>query len=133
MALPRAVLALLRVLGAGMAGGIPPAQTLDTGIQLVAPLVVDDVPLLPLGAQATDDVEVPDTTPEAQPPLDKAIYTAEEVARLLGCSPKAVYAKVSRGQLPGAFRVGRSLRFRGSELLPFILEGRVLSPRRSRR
>lgn len=71
-------------------------------------------------------------TPEGQPPLDKAVYTAEEVARLLGCSPKAVYAKVSRGQLPGAFRVGRSLRFRGRELLPFILEGRAPSPRRSR-
>ena len=71
--------------------------------------------------------------PEAQPPLDKAVYTAEEVARILGCSPKAVYAKVSRGQLPGVFRVGRSLRFRGSELLPFILEGRAPSPRRSRR
>jgi excisionase family DNA binding protein len=72
------------------------------------------------------------TTTEGQPPLDKALYTAEEVARLLGCSPKAVYAKVSRGQLPGAFRVGRSLRFRGHELLPFILEGRAPSPRRSR-
>jgi predicted DNA-binding transcriptional regulator AlpA len=72
------------------------------------------------------------TTPEGEPPLDKAIYTAEEVARLLGCSPKAVYARGSRGQLPGAFRVGRSLRFRGSELLPFILEGRAPSPRRSR-
>lgn len=69
---------------------------------------------------------------EGQPPLDKAVYTAEEVARLLGCSPKAVYAKVSRGQLPGAFRVGRSLRFRGSELLSFILEGRAPSPRRAR-
>ena len=57
---------------------------------------------------------------------------AEEVGRLLGCSPKAVYARVSRGQLPGAFRVGRSLRFRGSELLPFILEGHAPSPRRSR-
>jgi excisionase family DNA binding protein len=69
--------------------------------------------------------------PEGQPAMDKAVYTAEEVARLLGCSPKAVYAKVSRGQLPGVFRVGRSLRFRGRELLPF-LEGRVPSPRRSR-
>nr|WP_254628022.1 helix-turn-helix domain-containing protein [Myxococcus sp. CA040A] len=72
------------------------------------------------------------TTPDGQPPLDKAIYTAEEVGRLLGCSPKAVYAKVSRSQLPGVFRVGRSLRFRGRELLPFILEGRAPSPRRSR-
>ncbi|WP_244237573.1 helix-turn-helix domain-containing protein [Corallococcus llansteffanensis] len=72
------------------------------------------------------------TTPDGQPPLDKAIYTAEEVARLLGCSLKAVYAKASRGQLPGVFRVGRSLRFRGRELLPFILEGRAPSPRRSR-
>ncbi|WP_224371762.1 helix-turn-helix domain-containing protein [Hyalangium versicolor] len=42
------------------------------------------------------------------------------MARLLGCSPKGVYARVSRGQSPGAFRVGRPLRFRGSELLPFI-------------
>jgi excisionase family DNA binding protein len=72
------------------------------------------------------------TISDGEPPLDKAIYTAEEVARLLGCSTKAVYARVSRGQLPGAFRVGRSLRFRGSELLPFILEGRAPSPRRSR-
>ncbi|WP_404373494.1 helix-turn-helix domain-containing protein [Corallococcus coralloides] len=71
-------------------------------------------------------------SPEDQPQLDKAVYTAEEVGRLLGCSPKAVYAKVSRGQLPGVFRVGRSLRFRGRELLPFILEGRAPSPRRSR-
>ncbi|GHH01641.1 helix-turn-helix domain-containing protein, partial [Comamonas sp. JC664] len=72
------------------------------------------------------------TSPDGQPPLDKAVYTAEEVDHLLGCSPKAVYAKVSRGQLPGVFRVGRSLRFRGRELLPFILEGRAPSPRRSR-
>jgi excisionase family DNA binding protein len=72
------------------------------------------------------------SSPEGQPPLDNAVYTAEEVARLLRCSPKAVYAKVSRGQLPGAFRLGRSLRFRGSELLPFILEGRAPSPRRAR-
>jgi excisionase family DNA binding protein len=72
------------------------------------------------------------TTSDGEPALDKAIYTVEEVGRLLGCSPKAVYARVSRGQLPGAFRVGRSLRFRGSELLPFILEGRAPSSRRSR-
>ncbi|WP_343073314.1 helix-turn-helix domain-containing protein [Pyxidicoccus fallax] len=72
------------------------------------------------------------TSPDGQPPLDKAVYTVEEVGHLLGCSPKAVYAKVSRGQLPGVFRVGRSLRFRGRELLPFILEGRAPSPRRSR-
>lgn len=72
------------------------------------------------------------TTSDGQPPLDKVIYTAEEVGHLLGCSPKAVYAKASRGQLPGVFRVGRSLRFRGRELLPFILEGRAPSPRRSR-
>ena len=72
-------------------------------------------------------------TASAQLPLDKALYTAEEVAGLLGCSQKAVYAKASRGQLPGVFRVGRSLRFRGRELLPFILEGRAPSPRRSRR
>jgi hypothetical protein len=72
------------------------------------------------------------TSPNGQPPLDKAIYTAEEVGLLLGWSLEAVYARASRGQLPGIFHVGRSLRLRGSELLPFILEGRALSPRRCR-
>ena len=69
---------------------------------------------------------------KSQPDLGKEILTVEDVGALLGCSPKAVYAKVSRGQLPGVFRVGRSLRVRGREWLPFLLEGRVPSPRRSR-
>lgn len=78
---------------------------------------------------------VPSTgTPQtASPPLDKPFYTADEVGQLLGLTRKAVFARAARGQLPGAFHVGRSLRFRGPELLRFLAEGRALSPRGTRR
>ena len=117
-------------------GGKATMPSVETGLRdLIRALVREELAALHGDATHPELVQVgPPSTinSNGEPPLDKAIYTAEEVARLLGCSPKAVYAKVSRGQLPGAFRLGRSLRFRGSELLPFILEGRAPSPRRSR-
>jgi predicted DNA-binding transcriptional regulator AlpA len=47
-------------------------------------------------------------------------------------TPKAVYHRAERGQLPGVFRVGRSLRFRRADLIRFMAERRGLSPTRSR-
>lgn len=67
------------------------------------------------------------------PPLDKPFYTADEVGQLLGLTRKAVFARAARGQLPGVVHVGRSLRFRGPELLRFLAEGRAPSPRGTRR
>jgi excisionase family DNA binding protein len=58
--------------------------------------------------------------------------TVGQVAALLGMTPKAVYHRAERGQLPGLFRVGRSLRFRRADLIRFVSEGRGLSPTRSR-
>ena len=46
---------------------------------------------------------------------------------------EAVYARAARGQLPGAVRVGRTLRFRRAQVLGLLAEGRALSPRGSRR
>jgi len=63
------------------------------------------------------------------PPL---ALTVRQVADMLGMSPKAVYHRAERGQLPGKFYVGRSLRFRRADLLRFVSEGRGLSPTRSR-
>ena len=63
-------------------------------------------------------------------PEPKVTYTAADVAVMLHTSAKAVFARVARGQLPGAFKVGRSLRFRGPELLRFLAEGRAPSSRR---
>jgi excisionase family DNA binding protein len=68
--------------------------------------------------------------PISQP--GQLLLTVRQVARLLGMTPKAVYHRAERGQLPGMFYVGRSLRFRRADLLRFIGEGRGLSPTRSR-
>jgi excisionase family DNA binding protein len=74
------------------------------------------------------------TTPPTVDALspDQIALTVRQVARLLGMTPKAVYHRAERGQLPGRFYVGRSLRFRRADLLRFIGEGRGLSPTRSR-
>jgi excisionase family DNA binding protein len=58
--------------------------------------------------------------------------TVGQVAQLFGMTPKAVYHRAERGQLPGVFRVGRSLRFRRADLIRFMAEGRGPSPTRGR-
>ncbi len=68
----------------------------------------------------------------AQPASIQLAFTVKQVAQILGMTPKAVYHRVERGQLPGKFYVGRSVRFRRADLLRFIAEGRGLSPTRSR-
>lgn len=54
------------------------------------------------------------------PSLDKLFLTAEEVGRLLCLSRRAVYARAIRGAIPGAFHVGRSLRFRCHDLKEWL-------------
>jgi predicted DNA-binding transcriptional regulator AlpA len=51
---------------------------------------------------------------------------------MFGMTPKAVYHRADRDQLPGKFYVGKSLRFRRADILRFIAEGRGLPPTRSR-
>lgn len=70
-------------------------------------------------------------TEEAVSPGQIAL-TVRQVAQLLGMTPKAVYHRAERGQLPGKFYVGRSLRFRRADLLRLVVEGRGLSPTGSR-
>ena len=48
------------------------------------------------------------------------LMTVPEVADFLRTSPKAVYAMVARGQLPGLIRIGWKLRFRRDALLDWI-------------
>jgi len=74
--------------------------------------------------EAHDAPPSPPGTPSAP------FLTVEEVASLLRTTPKGVYARAARGQLPGAVHVGRALRFRRSELLSFLSEGRAPSSRR---
>jgi excisionase family DNA binding protein len=69
---------------------------------------------------------------EAALPAAQIALTVKQVAELLGMTAKAVYHRAERGQLPGVFHVGRSLRFRRADLLRLVAEGRGLSPTRSR-
>ena len=73
-----------------------------------------------------------DAPPTAPLPATQVALSVKQVADLLGLTPKAVYHRAERGQLPGKFYVGKSLRFRRADLLRSIAEGRGLSPTRSR-
>jgi excisionase family DNA binding protein len=84
-------------------------------------------PSPPAPAQALETEPPPGTWPSHQ-----ALLTVRQVAEFLGMTPKAVYHRAERGQLPGVVHVGRSLRFRRTDLLRFIGEGRGLSPTGSR-
>jgi excisionase family DNA binding protein len=53
---------------------------------------------------------------ENLPPL----LTADDVAGLLRISRDAVYAMVSRGQLPGVVKIGRRLRFDRDAVVDFL-------------
>jgi excisionase family DNA binding protein len=52
----------------------------------------------------------------------------DEVAAGLALSKKALYHRVSRGQIPGVVRLGRSIRFRRTDLVRLLAERRGPSP-----
>ena len=56
------------------------------------------------------------------------LATVSETATLLRTTPKAVYAMVARGQLPGVTRIGRRVLFRTSDLLDWLDQNRAPSP-----
>jgi hypothetical protein len=55
--------------------------------------------------------------------------TVPEVAVLLRSTPKAIYHRIERGQLPGVVRDGGRVLVRRVDLLRSLAEGRGLSPR----
>jgi excisionase family DNA binding protein len=85
----------------------------------------------PAQASHSTDPARYDSPPSPDTPVapGQLLLTVPQVARLLGMTPKAIYHRAERGQLPGVVRVGRSLRFRRADLLRCISEGRGLSPR----
>lgn len=56
-----------------------------------------------------------------------AILKADEVAGLLRINRKTLYEAVQRGDIPGAFRVGRCLRFRRDAVLTWLHQPCVVS------
>jgi excisionase family DNA binding protein len=53
----------------------------------------------------------------------------EEVAEILRTSPPAVYAMVSRAQLPGVTRLGRRVLIRSADLIEWLDQNRAPSPK----
>jgi excisionase family DNA binding protein len=58
------------------------------------------------------------------------LLTVAETAALLRTSPKAIYAMIERGLLPGVTRLGRRVLVRSDHLLDFLDHTRAPSPRR---
>lgn len=52
--------------------------------------------------------------------MTNELLTVAEVAALMRTTPKAVYLKVDRGQLPGVVREGRRLLFVASEVRKYL-------------
>jgi len=61
------------------------------------------------------------------------LLTVAETATLLRTSPKAVYAMIERGLLPGVTRLGRRVLVRSDTLLDFLDRTRAPSPQETRR
>lgn len=53
--------------------------------------------------------------------------TAREAAEMLGYALQTVYNKSSSGELP-SYRIGRTLRFRRSELEELVVRGGLVEP-----
>jgi excisionase family DNA binding protein len=58
------------------------------------------------------------------------VMTTEEVAALLRVNRKAIYGAVARGELPGAHRVGRKLRFARDAVLAWLVGHRAIAEAR---
>lgn len=61
------------------------------------------------------------------------LLTVAETATLLRTTPKAVYAMVERGALPGVTRLRRRVLVRSAELLDFLDHNTAPSPQETRR
>ncbi len=59
------------------------------------------------------------------------MLTVMDVAEFLRTSPKAIYAMVDRGMLPGVTRIGRRLLIRRDDLLQWLNRNRAPSSKES--
>jgi excisionase family DNA binding protein len=61
---------------------------------------------------------------------EPSLLLVSEVATLLRTSPKAVYAMIERGLLPGVVRIGRRVLIRRDDLLHWLGQKSAPSPGR---
>ncbi len=55
-----------------------------------------------------------------------SVMTVDQAARVLHVNRKTVYDAVNAGQLPGARRIGRTIRILRDALIEWLGQGRVL-------
>ena len=73
------------------------------------------------------------TSAEMSPTGDAVLLSADEAARLLRTTRRAVYVMADRGALPGVTRIGRRLLVRQDDLVRWLDESRAPSPTEERR
>jgi excisionase family DNA binding protein len=86
---------------------------------------------LPLGRARESELPQDEETAELQPP---PVLTVDELATLLRVNRKTVYEALSRGEIPGARRIGASYRILRGAVLEWLSSGqdRVARSRRNR-
>lgn len=98
---------------------LPPASGLATEVEAKRPAPVGPEGLREPGSASPVEGCLP----------NQLAFTVKQLAGLLGTTPKSIYHRSERGQLPGPFRIGRTLMFRRSDLVRFMAEGRGPSRR----
>ena len=61
-----------------------------------------------------------------------AVLTVDELATLLRVDRKSAYAAISRGEIPGARRIGRAIRISRDAVLAWLGEAQGRVPRSKR-
>lgn len=82
--------------------------------------------------KSTDTGASEETSAAADGLAEPPILTAQELAAFLRVDRKTVYEAAARGDIPGAVRLGRVLRFSRAAVLAWARDG-LRPPRASRR
>ena len=77
------------------------------------------------------DVVSPAEAPDRLPPEPEArvVLTVDELAALLRCNRKTVYAAINRGEIPGVRRLGGAIRIHRDTVLTWLGHGQVRASR----
>ncbi len=59
--------------------------------------------------------------------MEESLWTVEETAAYLGCSPKTVYGWAASGKIP-SFKLGGLVRFKREDINAWIEQNRVKNP-----
>ena len=88
----------------------------------------DDIIHAPAPATDLGCVSQEEAAPKAR------VMEVDELAKLVGLSPKTIYAAIKAGEIPGVLRVGRTLRLSRHKIEAWLAgEVRVPSSRRNPR